>query len=149
MNTLIAKPIIKNQYWVITNGKEKVGNVVATDTGYELKIHGATSYFDSTTTIQKQANIEFQPIPLKVKKGLTFATFPTPSKTYNSVLDIKRKLHLFTTSAKSKCYHAAGWFLVQQGSTFEPMFCPKYIFIQRYKYTGPYKTEAEATINIQ
>ena len=149
MNTLIAKPIIKNQYWVITNGKEKVGNVVASGSGYELKIHGATSYFDSTKTIQKQANIEFQAAPNKAKKELAFSPFPTTNKVHNSILDVKRKLHLYTKTAKSKCFYVAGWFLVQQGSSFEPIFCPKYIFIQRYKYTGPYKTEAEATINIQ
>ena len=25
---LIAKPIIKNQYWVVTDGDKKVGNVI-------------------------------------------------------------------------------------------------------------------------
>lgn len=148
MTALVAKPIVKNQYWVITNGKEKVGNVVASGAGFELKIHGATSYFDSTKTIQKNTNIEFQTTQ-KQKKELAFPTYPTTSKVYNSILDVKRKLHLYTKTAKSKCYYAAGWFLVQQGSTFEPIFCPKYIFIQRYKYTGPYKTKSEATINIQ
>lgn len=150
MNTLIAKPIIKNQYWVVTDGTEKVGNVVATGEGFELKIHGSTSYFDSTKNIQKQKNIQFQTLAVVPhKKEVAFASFPTPSRIFNSVLDVKRKLHLFTKTPKSKCFYVAGWFLVQQGTTFDPIFCPKYIFVRRYNYTGPYKTEAEMMINIR
>lgn len=149
MTTLIAKPIVKNQYWVVTNGREKVGNVVASGTGYELKIHGETSYFDSTKKIQKQTNIEFQSAAVVApKRELLFTEYPTPKKIYNSMLDVRRRLHLFTKTARSKCYYAAGWFLVQ-GATVEPVFCPKYIFLQRYDYTGPYKSEAEAVINIR
>ena len=29
MNALVAKPIIKDQYWVVTDGEQKVGNVIA------------------------------------------------------------------------------------------------------------------------
>ena len=27
--TLIAKPVVQNQFWIVTDGKEKVGNVIA------------------------------------------------------------------------------------------------------------------------
>jgi hypothetical protein len=80
----------------------------------------------------------------KTKAELPYPEFPTTSKTYNSIFDIKRKLHLFTKSKKSKCYHAAGWYILNQNGTEQVSFCPKYIFIQRYPYRGPYKTEDEA-----
>ena len=35
--TLIAKPVVKNQFWIVTNGKEKVGNVLADGSGFEVK----------------------------------------------------------------------------------------------------------------
>ena len=57
---LIAKPIIKDQYWVVTNGKEKVGNVQATGSGFEVKLNGSTSYFENTSKIKRDARIEFQ-----------------------------------------------------------------------------------------
>jgi hypothetical protein len=53
-------------------------------------------------------------------------------------------MHLFTTTPKSKCYYAAGWYVLKQGTESQIEFCPKYIFIQRYEYLGPYKTEDEA-----
>ena len=34
---LVAKPIIKNQYWVITDGDKKVGNVESQGTGFDVK----------------------------------------------------------------------------------------------------------------
>lgn len=143
---LIAKPIIKDQYWVVTNGKEKVGNVMATGSGYEVKINGDVSHFENTRKIKRQVQIEFQPVMKgKTKVELPFAVYPTGGKVHNSILDIKRKLHLFTKTAKSKCFYAAGWFNIKQGSSFETIFCPKYIFILRYDFTGPYKSEAEAT----
>jgi hypothetical protein len=62
------------------------------------------------------------------------------------MLDISRKLHIFTKDNDSKCYFAAGWFAVNlnDGDKWETQLCPKYIFLQRYPYMGPYKTQREA-----
>ena len=144
--TLIAKPVVKNQFWIVTDGKEKVGNVLADGSGFEVKLNGNKSHYKNTTAIKRKTNIEFETVQKadKTKHDLPFKVYPTTDKVFNSMLDIKRKLHLFTTGPKSKCYHAAGWFNIQQGSEKETIFCPKYIFIQRYPYQGPYKTEFDA-----
>ena len=144
--TLIAKPVVKNQFWIVTDGKEKVGNVLADGSGFEVKLNGNKSHYKNTTAIKRKTNIQFESVEKvnKSKHDLPFKVYPTTDKVYNSMLDIKRKLHLFTTGNKSKCYHAAGWFNIQQGSEKETVFCPKYIFIQRYPYQGPFKTEHEA-----
>lgn len=142
---LKAKPIINNQYWVVTDGNKKVGNVVADDHGFDVRIGGSSQHFHTTKAIEKNAKIEFEKVAKKKDVSLPFSVFPTSSnRVYNSVLDVKRKLHLFTKTAKSKCYHAAGWFVIKQGNEFVPVFCPKYIFVQRYEYLGPFATETEA-----
>ena len=148
---LIAKPVVKNQFWIVTDGKEKVGNVIADGSGFEVKLNGNKTHFKNTNTIQKQTNIQFQTIKVdKNKKEVPFNEYPTTKKVFNSILDIKRKIHLFTKTAKSKCFHAAGWYVLYQGDEPTVTFCPKYIFIQRYEYVGPFKTEDEAksVINI-
>lgn len=143
--TLIAKPVVKNQFWIVTDGKEKVGNVVADGSGFEVKLNGNKSHFKNTNAIQKQTHIEFQSLrPDKTPKDTPFNEFPTTKKVYNSILDIKRKIHLYTKTAKSKCYYAAGWYILYQGIDPVVAFCPKYIFIQRYEYAGPFKTEIDA-----
>ena len=144
--TLIAKPVVKNQFWIVTDGDQKVGNVLADGSGFEVKLNGNKSHYKNTTAIKRKTNIEFETVQKidKSKHDLPFKVYPTTNKVFNSMLDIKRKLHLFTTELKSKCYHAAGWFVIQQGNEKEVVFCPKYIFIQRYPYQGTYKTENEA-----
>ena len=145
MTELVAKPIIKDQYWVVTDGGKKVGNVQANNAGYEVLLNGSTLQFTDTNDIKKKINIRFQPTKSNNKKAETpYPEFPTPPKTYNNVFDIKRKLHLFTKSEKSKCFHTAGWFVLSITTVPEVIFCPKYIFIQRYNYQGPFKSENEA-----
>lgn len=144
--TLIAKPVVKNQFWIVTDGKEKVGNVIADGSGFEVKLNGNKTHYKNTNIIKKITNIEFESNK-KVDKSthnLPFKVYPTTSKVYNSILDIKRKIHLFTTSPNSKCYHAAGWYVINQGNDPVVTFCPKYIFIQRYPYQGPFKSEEDA-----
>jgi hypothetical protein len=141
---LIAKPIVKGEYWVVTDGDKKVGNVVATNSGYDVKLNGNFAHFKNTKAIEKQVNIEFEHIKKSSQSENPFGEFPTTSKVYNSILDIKRRLHVFTKSPKSKCYHVAGWFTITQGNEKSVVFCPKYIFVQRYPYQGPFKTKLEA-----
>ena len=147
---LKAKPIIKGEYWVITDGERKVGNVISDGTEFAVKLDDKVELFDSAKDIEKKTHIEF----LKTVKTVgqarpAFAVFPTPSgKIYNSFYDIKRKLHIFTKTAKSKCYYAAGWFALKQADEYETVFCPKYIFVQRYDYIGPFMTESEAKSSI-
>lgn len=146
MNVLVAKPIIKDQYWVVTDGEKKVGNVYANSAGYEVKLNGTTLFFNNQTDINKKTTIIFEPVKSdNTVAQLPYPEYPTPEKTYNNIFDVKRKLHLFTTRKKSKCLHAAGWFVMENNGNKEVTFCPKYLYIQRYTYVGPFKTEEEAS----
>lgn len=140
MNKLVAKPVIKDQYWVVLDNDKKVGNVSQNGTGYDVKIHGKAMHFTSTKAIQNLANITFQSVITTKQNQTPYPELPTTPKVFNSVFDIKRKLHLFTKTKKSKCYYAAGWYVIDNSV----VFCPKYIFIQRYKYKGPFSTVEEA-----
>lgn len=145
MSTLIAKPIIKNQYWVVTDGDKKVGNVIADGSGFEVKLNGQNKHYTNTEEIKKLTKIRFQPLKSnQAKVEMPYPEYPTTTKVYNSIFDIKRKLHLYTKTKKSKCFYAAGWFVVKQNEVKQVVFCPKYIFIKRYDYEGPFKTENEA-----
>lgn len=146
---LRAKPIVNNEFWVITDGDKKVGNVVAEGSGFDVRIGNNIEHYNTTKAIEKKAHIEFEKIKKSISHEPPFAIFPTTSnRIYNSVLDVKRKLHLFTKTPKSKCFHVAGWFALKQGEEFSAVFCPKYIFVQRYEYIGPFKSEAEVNSSI-
>lgn len=143
--TLIAKPIVKNQLWVVIDGNDKVGNVQADKDGYQVRVGDKFAHFDTTGSIERAVKIEFQrPVKTPTKAHIPYAVWPTDGRTYNNMMDVKRKLHLFTKDSKSKCYYAAGWFMMKLDDEWQTIFCPKYIFICRYPYAGPFKTEEEA-----
>ncbi len=149
MSELVAKQIVKDQFWVVTDGEKKVGNITANNSGYGVQLNGTFLQFQNTSEIKKNAKIRFEPIKSNNKKAeLPYPQYPTTARTYNSMFDVKRGLHLYTKTKKSKCFHAAGWFIIEQNGQKQVTFCPKYIFIQRYPYSGPYKTENEANIQI-
>lgn len=142
---LVAKPIVKGEYWVVTDGDKKVGNVIANGSGFDVKLNGGQAHFKDVSDVKRKTKIEFQTLKTdKTKVTLPFATYPTTSRVYNSIFDVKRKIHLYTKTQKSKCYFAAGYYVMNQTGENEVVFCPKYIFIQRYPYLGPFKTESEA-----
>lgn len=143
---MIAKPIIKDRYWIVTDGTNKVGNVVANSSGYSVTIGENIELHESKFSIIDSVKIKFeQPQSLStVSNDEIFGVYPTPSVTHNNVFDIKRKMHIFTDRKRGKSYRAAGWFKIKHADFDSVMLCPKYIFLQRYDYLGPFKTEIEA-----
>lgn len=142
---LIAKPIVEDQLWVITDGTKKIGNVEAAPRGYTVKIGNNTRHFASTSSIEDRVKIQFQnPHSTDTVPVAPYAVWPTASNPYNSVYNVKYRCHLYTSEPDSKCYHAAGWFKIKFGDMWETIFCPKFIYIQRYPHSGPFMTEAEA-----
>lgn len=145
MSELIAKNIVKDQFWIVVEQGKKVGNIAADQTGYGVQINGTTLHFESTNDLQKKMQIKFENGSLiSTKADLPYPEFPTPKKVYNSLFDIQKGLHLFTKTKKSKCQHAAGWFVIDQLNNEQIFYCPKYIFVQRYPYKGPFKSKKEA-----
>lgn len=149
-NILIAKPIIDNEYWILTNGKEKIGNVVANNSGVELKLNGTTLQYEDIHELSKQNGIKFQSDfkKIKVTPKPIYDKFPVNGKMFNNIVDLKKRIQLYTKTPNSKCYHAAGYFNIKfNGTTWETMFCPKYIYIQRYEYQGPFCSKEECMKN--
>ena len=141
---LTAKPIT-DDFWILTQNDKKVGNVCANSAGYGVQLAGSFFQFESTKDIQKKTKIKFvAPEKIELLETTPYPEYPTTARTYNSVFDVKRGLHVFTKTRKSKCFHAAGYFVVEHNGTNQVIFCPKYIFIQRYPYAGPFKTKDEA-----
>ncbi len=149
MTELVAKPIVKNQFWIVTDGNKKVGNIEANNAGYGVRLNGTFLQFNNAEDLKKQTQIKFANLKQSSNKvQVPYPEYPTTARVYNSVCDVTRGLHLSTKTKKSKCLHAAGYYVVDQNGVKSVQFCPKYIFIQRYPYQGPYKTSDEANRQI-
>lgn len=145
--TLIAKPLVKNKLWIVLRGQIKVGNVKAQDDGYVVSVGRIQNKFSSTDSIEEFTKIEFQrPSKNSILENPLYSLWPTDVQPHNNMVDIKRKLHLYTKTDNSKCYYASGWYKIKVNDEWQSHFCPKYIFIQRYEYNGPFMTKEEADI---
>jgi len=144
--TLIAKPVIDKQFWILQDGNQKIGNVEACAGGYQVRINNQVAQFKTMRMIEQRAHVTFEP-----KKKLSTPAdtnqvhgYPTQGRAYNGIWNVPSKLPLYTQTAKSKSWYAAGWYQVRQGRNWETIQNPKLIMLQRYPYHGPFYTEEEA-----
>ena len=68
--TIIAKPIIDKQFWILQKDNQKVGNIEACDGGYQVKINDQIAQFKTIKLAARTVNIEFEPA-VKVTKPKT------------------------------------------------------------------------------
>ena len=142
---IVAKPVIDNQYWILKQDDEKIGNVQAVDGGFALTIRNKVAKFKTIRMLRRQANIEFAepehvtPIPKDRVHG-----YPTGCRTHNGMWNVQLKLPLFTKTNKSKSWFAAGWYSIKQHRSWKVLQNPKLIVLERYTYQGPFYTEEQA-----
>jgi hypothetical protein len=143
--TLVAKPIVDKQYWILKQDNQKIGNVQQTQDGsFQITIGGQVANFKTIKNLRKQVEIEFADPEHKSKPARDLVHgYHTGCRAHNSMWDVKRKLPLFTKDAKSKSWYAAGWYLVKQHRTWKAVHNPKLIVLDRYQYRGPFYTREE------
>ena len=113
MAEVIAKPIVKNKFWIVEEGGNKIATIQACDEGGFVYVHdNEREMFPSIKTISKKYDIVFVKAekPKKEKKAVyDVYGFPTNSSPHNEVLDVQRYLPIYTKSAKSKSFFCAGY----------------------------------------
>lgn len=144
--TLIAKPVIDKQFWILQDGNEKVGNVEACAGGYQVRINNQVAQFKTIRMLQKIVDVEFERAQrvTQARPGHEVHGYPTESRAHNSIWNVPRKLPLYTKTARSKSWYAAGWYQLKTGRRWETVQDPKLILLERYPYHGPFYTEEAA-----
>lgn len=141
-----AKAVIPDQFWILRKDNQKIGNIEAAPGGYLINLNGTTTKVKTLQTLKHQVDIDFQAIP--VKKSPTVSNqvhgYPTTSRPHNAIFDVKHQLPLWTRDARSKSWHAAGWYKIQQHRNWQVAECPKLIVLERYAFKGPFLTKEEA-----
>ena len=144
---LIAKPVIDKQYWILQKDNEKVGNIEACAGGYQVKINNQVAQFKTIKMAARTVNIEFEPAVKKSKPKATVDHvhgYSVAGKVHNPMWDVPQQLPVYTKTAKSKSWFAAGWYNVRRGRNWQIVRCPKLIVLQRYPYQGTFYSEQEA-----
>lgn len=142
---ILAKPVIENQFWILRKGEEKIGNIEATNDGFEVKINDQVQKFKTIRMVKSRVGIDFESITTsRAPKDTSVYGFDTGCRSYNAMYEVKQHLPLFTKTKKSKSWHAAGWYAVRQNNTWYVQQNPKLITLQRYEYRGPFHSEEDA-----
>ena len=143
--TLIAKPIVDNQYWILQQDNQKIGNIQAGPDGYQVTILDQVSNYKTIPMVRKKARIQFVPAE-KVSKPVNDQVhgYDTGCRAFNGMWNVQMKLPLFTKQSKSKSWFAAGWYCVKQHKSWKVVRNPKLIALERYPYQGPFHTKEEA-----
>jgi hypothetical protein len=143
---IVAKPVVKDKFWILKQNDAKVGNIEASGDGYTVRIKDKITKVKNISSIRRDLNFSFDP-PTVTKRSTeenSLHGYCTGKRSYNGMWDVKKRLPLFTKSQKSKSWYAAGWYLLKQRHTWETVQNPKLITLQRYAYQGPFHSQEEA-----
>lgn len=146
MSELIAKPIIKNKFWVVEESGQKIATIQAVDDGGIVYVHNdQRKKYASVKILSKQHNIKFvSTIPRKKDESINQVYgYPIKGKSFNEMFDVKRKLPIYTKTQKSRSQYCAGYYLIKTSQCWTKVLCPKNISVNRYPYIGPFSTEEE------
>lgn len=148
MTELHAKPIINDKFWIVEENGVKCATLRKNeDNRFIMSNENGTKVFNNRKSITDHFGEEF--FRAKIIKEADNASekevhgYPCGTTPYNSMYDIKRKLPLYTKSLDSKSLYCAGYYIIRFDKGWVKSFCPKFITLQRYQFSGPYKTELE------
>jgi hypothetical protein len=144
--TLIAKPVIDKQFWILQKDNNKIGNIEACDGGYQVKINNqVVAQYKTIKLVERNINVTFETIPKPEKKTSNIVHgYQAAGRVHNPMWDVQHKLPVYNKQKKSKSWYAAGWYTVKKGRHWTAEQDPKLIVLKRYPYQGPFHTKQEA-----
>ena len=144
---LVAKVIADKQFWILQEDDRKVGNIEAWNGGYQVRINNQVKQFKTIKLAAKESNIVFAKEETASKPDNTAVHgYPVAGRCYNPVWDVVHHLPIYTKTAKSKSWFAAGWYSIKRGRNWKIIQDPKLIALQRYPYQGPFKNKEQVTL---
>ena len=143
---LVAKVVADKQFWILQEDDRKVGNIEAWNGGYQVRINNQVKQFKTIKLAAKESNIVFAKEETTSKPDNTVVHgYPVAGRCYNPVWDVVHHLPIYTKTAKSKSWFAAGWYSIKRGRNWKIIQDPKLIALQRYPYQGPFHSKEQVT----
>jgi len=148
MTELIAKPIIKNKFWIVEAEGNKIATIQAVEDGGFVYVQDqARQRYASIKVLSKEHNIKFdssvQEKEKSAQQGHEIHGYPVGTKPWNVLYDVKHHFPIYTKTSKSKSYYCAGYYIIKFNNGWVKSYCPKFITLNRYEFKGPFKTKAE------
>jgi hypothetical protein len=146
--TVKAKEVLNGKFWIVEDEGVRVGTLALNDDKFMFSGSDGTRFYDNERQLKKRFGKDMLWSKLDITEktpehDLEIHGFPTSTKPYNSMYDVKRKLPLFTKSEKSKSLYCAGYYIIHFDKGWVKSFCPKLLTVERYETKGPFKSEIE------
>lgn len=145
----VTKTLIPNKAWLVQDDGVKIGTLNKEKKGFTFYRKGAKIDIRDMNEVKSKFGVHQLEQTLKNVKVIKETTdlsvydYPCASKPHNPVFNIVKKLPIYSKSSKSKSLYCAGYYVIKFRKGWVKSFCPKLITLERYKYQGPFKTEAE------
>lgn len=147
MNELIARPVVKNKYWIVESEGNKVATIQAVDDGGFVYVYdNERERFTTIKLLSKAHNVVFDSALKKEKltpESHEVHGYPVSNKPWNLLWDVKHHFPIYTKTSKSKSYYCAGYYIIKFNNGWVKSYCPKFITLNRYDFQGPFKTKTE------
>lgn len=144
-DTLVAKPVVKNKFWIVEDHGEKIATIQAVEDGSVVWVDNRQhrTKYPSIKLLTKAHNIVLDKFSKKERNTPTHEVhgYPTSNKPWNSLWDVQHQFPIYTKTSKSKSFFCAGYYIIKFNHGWSKAYCPKYITLNRYEYQGPFKTK--------
>lgn len=143
---LLAKNILPEKFWIIEDSTQnKLGTIQVGPQRVKVVLGGGNYVYADFDSALKQHDIHTSAEPLQESAPLSHNVNGYPSKDYpyNEVYDAVNGLPMYTKTEKSKCFYAAGYYIIRFNFAWAQAYCPKVITLNRNEFRGPYKSEME------
>ena len=142
---ITAKPVVDQNYWILTQGDAKIGAITADAAGYTVTIRGRRQRFTDMRRLRTGLKIDLPAVPRTARSEHALVHgHDAGCRAHNSMWHVQLRIPVFTKSAKSRSWYAAGWYVVQQARTWKIVRNPKLILLQRYQFQGPFQDRDSA-----
>ena len=145
--TIIAKPVIKEKFWILESNGTRVGMMNFNDGNYNVTINKKDIVLHNAEELRTY-KIEFTSRDLMHGGQMTVMGYPTDKEDVYNVESI-RDYPCFTKKPSSKSVHAAGWYGVKFKNGWIQSFCPRLSTVENYESVGPYKSQADLRVILQ
>ncbi len=144
---LTAKTVIKNKFWIVEKDGDKIATIQTSPVGVSFVSNDFREQFASISMLKDKYNIVFdkvKKVPKKSEISHEVNGYPCDHKPCNALLNLAKKLPVFTKTEKSKSFFCAGHYLIKFNLGFIHAYCPKLITLNRYEFRGPFMTKQQA-----
>jgi hypothetical protein len=144
---LKAKTVMPNKFWILENNAGvRQGTLSIQNKKAKVVLDNVEKTYEDVNQACWDLAINLDnesPTEVKEEKEDAVLGYPTKCAAFNPIWDIKRKIPVFTKTAKSKTLHAAGYYIVEFETGWVPSFCPKVSTLDSNQFQGPYKDKLE------